>query len=191
MINLLYPNNIKKETSKIITYSNRGMDLEYLIDKANEYYIENDLAYIYKKPTPIGVVKVNYNNHGKRITDGYYKSPSTLDFNGLYKGYYIEFDAKETSNKTSFPISNIHPHQIKHIKNIYNHKGIVFLIIMMNNKYFLLPGKNFLNFLNKEKRKSIPYEYILNNSYEIKLSLKGLDYLPIIDQLIGGLYEKN
>ena len=45
------------------------MDLEYLIEQANDYYIDNDIAYIYKKPTPIGVVKVSYNSKGKRIND--------------------------------------------------------------------------------------------------------------------------
>ena len=109
------------------------MDLEYLIEQANDYYIDNDIAYIYKKPTPIGVVKVSYNSKGKRINDGYYKMPSTLDFNGLYKGYYVEFDAKVTQNKTSFPISNVHDHQIKHIRNINKHGGIVFLIIAIND----------------------------------------------------------
>ena len=183
---MLYPNNIKKSYSKTIDYSNRGMDLEYLIEQANEYYIENDIAYIYKKPTPIGVVKVIYENGGKRIHDGYYKTPSTLDFNGLYKGFYIEFDAKVTQNKTSFPLSNIHPHQINHIRNINKHGGIVFLIIMINSKYFLLNGKDFLDFIEKETRKSIPFEYLLKNAHEIKLSLKGLDYIKIVDQLIGG-----
>lgn len=183
---MLYPNNIKKDYAKITSYGNRGMDLEYLIEQANEYYIDNDIAYIYKKPTPIGVVKVSYSKGGKRIQDGFYKTPSTLDFNGLYKGHYIEFDAKETKNKTAFPISNVHEHQIKHIRNINNHGGIVFLIIMMNDKYFLLMGNTFLSFLDKEKRKSIPYEYLINNAYEIKLSLKGLDYLPILNQIIGG-----
>ena len=181
---MLYPNNIKKDYQKTTTYSNRGMDLEGLIESTNEYYRDNDIAYIYKKPTPIGVTKVAYSNKGKRIQDGYYKSPSTLDFNGLYKGYYIEFDAKVTENKTSFPISNVHPHQIKHIYNINKHGGIVFLIIMMNNKYFLLMGTTFLAFLNNNERKSIPYKYLEENAYEIKLSLKGLDYLKIIDQFM-------
>ena len=162
------------------------MDLEYLIEQANDYYIDNDIAYIYKKPTPIGVVKVSYNSKGKRINDGYYKMPSTLDFNGLYKGYYVEFDAKVTQNKTSFPISNVHDHQIKHIRNINKHGGIVFLIIAINDKYFLLMGSTFLNFLDNESRKSIPYEYLLNNAYEIKLGLKGLDYLKVLDKIIGG-----
>ena len=116
------------------------MELEYLIEQANIYYRDNDIAYIYKKPTPIRVVKTDYSSLGKRITDAFYEMPSTLDFNGIYKGRYIEFDAKETNNKTSFPISNVHDHQIKHIRNIYKHGGIVFLIISMNNKYFFAYG---------------------------------------------------
>lgn len=183
---MLYPGNIKKTYSKEISYKNRGMDLEYLIEQANTYYKDEDIAYIYKKPTPIKVVKAEYSNKGKRITDAFYEMPSTLDFNGLYKGYYIEFDAKVTENKTSFPISNVHPHQINHIKNIYNHQGIVFLIIMMNNLYYLLPGKRFLEFIEQEKRKSIPYDFIKENGYEIKLTLNGLDYIKVVDKLIGG-----
>ena len=183
---MLYPGNSKRLYTKEISYGNRGMDLEYLIEQANDYYIANDLAYIYKKPTPIGVTKVSYQNGGKRINDGYYKSPSTLDFNGLYKGRYIEFDAKETASKTSFPISNVHDHQIKHIRNIINHGGIAFLIIKMNANYYLLPGTVFINFLDNNDRKSIPYDYLVANSFTIKVSLKGLDYLPILDILIGG-----
>lgn len=188
---MLYPNNLKKTYTKEISHKNRGMDLEYLIELANSYYRDNDIAYIYKKPTPIKVVDVAYTSKGKRITDAFYETPSTLDFNGIYKGYYIEFDAKETKNKTSFPISNVHPHQIKHINNIFNHHGIVFLIIMINGKYFLLPGSKFIEFLNNESRKSIPYEYILDNALEITLSLKGLDYIKALDKIIGGNLWKN
>ena len=185
-----YPNNIKKTYQKEITYGNRGMDLEEIIEEANLYYRDNDLAYIYKKPTPIGINKVVYTNNDKRIKDAFFLAPSTLDFNGLYKGKYIEFDAKETKNKTSFPLSNIHEHQMEHIKNIYRHHGIVFLIISMNNKYILLPGKSIIEFLNKNTRKSIPYNYILENGYELEYNyLKGLDYLKIIDKLI--MEEKN
>ena len=135
---MLYPGGTKKTYKKEVSYKNRGMELEYLIEQANIYYRDNDIAYIYKKPTPIRVVKTDYSSLGKRITDAFYEMPSTLDFNGIYKGRYIEFDAKETNNKTSFPISNVHDHQIKHIRNIYKHGGIVFLIISMNNKYFML-----------------------------------------------------
>ncbi len=183
---MLYPNNIKKTYTKEIAYDNRGMELEYLIEKANSYYRDNDIAYIYKKPTPIKVVNVEYTNKGKRITDAFYETPSTLDFNGIYKGHYIEFDAKETKSKTSFPLGNVHHHQIKHIDNVTRHGGIAFLVIMMNNKFFLLPGNTFIKFINEEKRKSIPYEYLEKNALEIKLNLRGLDYIYLLDELIGG-----
>ena len=111
---MLYPGKIKKKYKKIISHKNRGLDLEYLINITNNYYLEKNIAVIYKKPTPITVHKVDYKQN--KVTEGYYKTPSTLDYNGIYKGKYIDFDAKETINKTSFPLSNIHAHQIKHIE---------------------------------------------------------------------------
>lgn len=178
---MLYPNNIKKTINNEISYKNRGMTLEYLIEKANIYYRDKDLAYIYKKPTPIKIVKTSYSKNGKRITDAFFEQPSTLDFNGIYEGRYIEFDAKETKNKTSFPLHNISPHQITHIRNILKSKGIVFLIIYMNDYYYILKGYDLINFIDNEKRKSIPYEYIKTKGINIKLTLNGLDYLSKID----------
>lgn len=180
---MLYPGDKHKQYKNVISYKNRGMDLEYLIEKANIYYRDNDIAYIYKKPTPIRVVKTSFSGNGKRITDAFYELPSTLDFNGLYKGKYIEFDAKETKNKTSFPLSNVHNHQILHIRNILNHGGVAFLIIYMNDYYYILPGDKFIWFIDNEKRKSIPYEYIKNNGINVKVTLNGLDYL----KEIGGI----
>ena len=114
-----YPNGIKKKIiSKNIDYKNRGMTLEEELNITNKYYIENDIAYIYKKPTPIKVVKATFENGIRVIKEAYYSEPSTTDYNGIYKGYYIDYEAKETTNKTSFPLANIHLHQIKHIKNI-------------------------------------------------------------------------
>ncbi len=167
------------------------MDLEYLIEITNEYYLDHDIAYIYKKPTPIGIVKVNYSL--KKIEEAYFQKASTLDYNGLYNGYYIEFDAKETKKKNYFPLANVHPHQIQHIRNIIKGKGIVFLLIMINDEYYVLNGQDFIAFVDADTRKSIPYEYIKTKGYELKYNFnKGLDYLKVIDKLIGdGIYEKN
>lgn len=186
-----YPNKIGKTYKKNISYANRGMDLENLINDTNDYLLTNDIAVIYKKPTPIGVVKVEYVGNKQVITKAYYSSPSTLDYNGIYKGRYIEFDAKETKNKTSFPLSNIHEHQIKHIERIIVHGGIAFLIISMNENYYLLPGDKLISFIKGETRKSIPYEYIKNNGYLLEYNYsKGLNYIKYID-IIGGIYEEN
>ena len=187
-----YPNKINKTYKKLINYGNRGMDLEELINESNKYYLENDIALIYKKPTPIGISKVKYENNKKIIVKSYFKEQSTLDYNGLYKGYYIDFDAKVTKNKTSFPLSNIHEHQIKHIKNVIKHKGYSFLIISMNGMYFLLPGTKLIEFIDTNTSKSIPFNYIKDNSYIIKEKINPpLDYIKELDLLIKeNNYEK-
>ena len=69
------------------SFANRGMALENDINETNKYYREYDIALVYKKPTPIRITKTNYQN--MRITDGFFECPSTLDYNGVYKGYYI------------------------------------------------------------------------------------------------------
>ena len=177
-----YPNNIKKTLKKNVNYANRGMDLENLINITNERYLEKNIAVIYKKPTPIQVVTYDYNS--KRITDAYYKSESTLDYNGVYKGYYIEFDAKNTNGK-SLPLTNIANHQIKHISKIINHQGIAFLIIMISNEIYLLSGKKLLDFIEKKERKSIPYDYIQKEGYKLKFNyLKGIEYIDAVEELI-------
>lgn len=180
-----YPNNIKKDYTKYtISHSNRGMDLENLINQSNDYYLKKDRALIYKKPTPIGVVDVSYKNHKKVIEKAYFKEQSTLDYNGLYRGKYIDFDAKETLNKTSFPLSNIHEHQINHIRNVIRHSGIAFLIIRMNGIVYLFPGENLIYYIDNEKRKSIAYQYIQENSCIIKEGYQPtLDYLKAVDEV--------
>jgi recombination protein U len=185
-----YPNKIKKEYNKPINYANRGMDLESIINDTNNYLLDKDIAIIYKKPTPIGIVDTCFKNNKKIITKAYFASPSTLDYNGLYKGKYIEFDAKSTENKTSFPLSNIHEHQILHIKNIIKHQGIVFLIIQMNNNFYLLNGIDLIDFINNNDRKSIPFNYIKEKGYLLEYNYnKGLNYLKYVD-IIGGFKDE-
>ncbi|MBP5679130.1 MAG: Holliday junction resolvase RecU [Bacilli bacterium] len=187
-----YPNGIKKETTidTQLSHSNRGMTLEYELNVSNEYYRDMDKAYIYKKPTPIKIVKVDYPSRDKTvIREAYFTVPSTTDYNGLYKGYYIDFEAKETKSKTSFALTNIHPHQIKHLENIDNHQGIAFLIVRFTslNKTYLLTAKKFLSYLKESEQKSIPLAYFQKEAYEIKDGYQPrIDYLKIVDQLLGG-----
>ncbi len=170
------------KNGKLISYGNRGMTLEEDINSTNEYYKENKIALIYKKPIPIKVLKVT--NDKKRIQDGFYEQKSTLDYSGIYKEKYIEFDAKETNNKTSLPLQNIHKHQIEHMKNVLYYGGITFLIVRFNyvNKTFILMGKDLIEFLNNNDRKSIPLTYFLKNCKQVELKYRPrIDYLKEID----------
>ena len=168
------------------TYANRGMGLENDINETNKYYLTYDIALIYKKPTPIRITKTNYKD--MRITDGFFETQSTLDYNGVYKGDYIEFDAKETNSSTSFPISNIHEHQLAYIRKVIKHQGIVFLIVRFNNlhKDFIISGNNLINYVDNTERKSIPLDYFENNCYKLDIKYAPrLDYIKIVDKLIN------
>ena len=190
-----YPNGIKKPNQKKekrnINYKNRGMTLEEDINISNEYYIEINKAFIYKKPTPIKITKVDYPSRDKAvIKEAFFTIPSTTDYNGLYRGKYIDFEAKETKSKTSFSLSNIHKHQIKHIRNIFNNSGIAFLIVRFTtlNETYLLMANDFINFIDNNNRKSIPIEYFKEHAFLLKDGYKPrIDYLEVIDSIIGGI----
>jgi len=164
-------------------YGNRGMVLESDINETNKYYLDNNIAVIYKKPTPIKILHLDYSTN--KITNAFFETQSTLDYNGVYKGKYIEFDAKETKNKTSFPLSNIHNHQIKHMEMIIKNDGICFLIVrfVSLNKTFVIFGDEILEFIKKENRKSIPLSYFEEKckTLELKYSPR-LDYIKVIKE---------
>lgn len=175
-------------------HNNRGMNLENDINSSNQYYADTKKAFIYKKPTPIKIVKVDYPSKKNRIgniiiKEAYFESPSTTDYNGLYKGKYIDFEAKETNNKEYFPLENIHKHQIQHLRNIYENNGICFLIVRFieYNKTYLLFAKDFFEFIDTNKRKSIPIDYFKEKGYKIEEKYSPrLDYLKVIDKYMEG-----
>ena len=55
-MNRLYRTSIN---NKYQSHSNRGMVLENDLNATNEYYLLNNVAVIYKKPTPITINKVD------------------------------------------------------------------------------------------------------------------------------------
>jgi recombination protein U len=185
-----YPTAIKKKITKITNYANRGMTLESDLNITNTYYLDNDIAVIYKKPTPIKIVKVCFDaKKNAIIKEAYFKLPSTTDYNGIYKGKYIDFEAKEVMSKI-FPIANINKHQIDHIRSIIKHGGIAFIIVRFNvlNKTYIYKGEDLISFIDSETRKSIPWEafqtkgYLINEGY-----MPRIDYMKIIENIyLGG-----
>ena len=158
-----------------------------MINDSNDYYLAHNIAVIHKKPIPIQIVKVDYpSRSGAVIKEAYYKVPSTTDYNGIYKGIHLDFEAKETSNKTSFPFNNIHTHQIDHLKSIMDHGGVSFVLIYfkVHDEIYLLETKYIIKYYEraKEGRKSITYDEIKENGYLIKESIAPrIDYLSIIE----------
>lgn len=170
---ILKTNNISKDKKLNLKASfsaaNRGMNLEENINISNEYYLNEKIALITKRPTPINVIKVDY-KHGKKIVDAYFEKQSTTDYNGIYNKKYLDFEAKSTKSRTSLPLANIEKHQIEHLKRVVYFGGIAFFIIQFEtlNEVYFLDAKYVINFYENSIRKSIPYTEIKNNGLLIK-----------------------
>ena len=183
---------IKKKTTKkegtkrhILSAANRGMVLENELNDSCLYYREKEMAIIYKRPTPINIVKVDYSK-GAIITNAFFEKQSTTDYNGVYNGKYIDFEAKSTQSKTSFPLSNIAPQQIEHLRNVKKHGGIAFFLINCYalGEVYMLDAEFVCDFYEEKPRKSIPFSLIKEKGYLVKEAYRPrFDYLPLIDEV--------
>lgn len=139
-------------------YAKRGMSLEDEINHSNQYYLARHIAVIHKKPTPIQLVKVDYPKRSAAvIKEAYFRRPSTTDYNGVYRGYYIDFDAKETRNKNSFPLKNFHPHQIQHMRECVAQGEFVLLSLNLRSLtcYTCFPLPTYLNIGTNSKTAAV------------------------------------
>src|SRR5699024_5908706 len=122
------------------------------------------------------------------ITEGYFQQSSTTDYNGIYRGKYIDFEVKETRNKTLFPLNNIHDHQMQHMKSILKHDGICFIIVRFSiyDENYFVPLEDIIPYWNEreKERNSIPYKDFEKIGYLIPFSYQArIDYLKIINHL--------
>lgn len=164
------------------TNSNRGMLLEDLINYANEYYRKNNYALIYKKPTPIKINKTRRIGKSTHILDAFFEKPSTTDYNGIYKKLYLDFEAKQTNSRTSFPLNNISDNQIEHLIKVEELGGISFIIVMFSyfNEAYILKTSYLINFIGNKK--SIPYKFFKENGIKIcSIYNNPFDYLMAVD----------
>ena len=161
----------------------RGSSLEDLINMTNEKYRSQKLGLIQKIPTPIKPIQIDHDKH--QITLAYFEQRSTVDYIGAVQGIPVCFDAKECQSST-FPIQNIHEHQIVFMEDFERQGGVAFLIIHFTsvNKYYYLRFKKIVEFWNRSKtgrRKSFTIEE-MEADFEIPASGIYLHYLTSLQK---------
>ena len=138
----------------------RGSTLEDLLNRTNEKYLENNLALIQKIPTPI--TPINIDKDSRHITLAYFDQKSTVDYIGVVQGIPVCFDAKECNTDT-FPLANIHEHQVEFMRHFEEQNGISFILISYThkNEFYYLRFQDLLRFWKRAAeggRKSFRYE---------------------------------
>lgn len=163
----------------------RGQAFEYTLDYTNQIYKNKGIALINKRPTPVKVIR----SKGTKVLSGFFEAKSTVDYDGIYNGKAIYFEAK-TTKLPRFPLDMIHDHQIKHLNQVEKQGAISFLIVEMRSiqDVFLIPNNMLQKYIKDAKkggRKSIPiddleiYAHLVESGNGVPL-----DYLSVLDKLI-------
>lgn len=164
----------------------RGSLLEELINRSNEVYRTAGLALVQKIPTPITPVEMGKNH--RCITLAYFEKQSTVDYIGAVQGIPVCFDAKECASDT-FPLVNIHGHQLAFMRAFEQQRGISFLLISFTTRgeYYLLPYEELTRYAARMEaggRKSFTYEE-MNKQFPIReTAAVPLHYLEALDQYL-------
>lgn len=134
-------------------------ELESRVRAANLQYRKNKIAVIQKLEVPIRMTQ-----------QGMVATLSTVDFYGVFsysnrtqrRGIPIAFDAKECESTTSFPLKNIHQHQLEYLK-LWTHCGglgffLVHFKLLHTDEAFITPVSLVEKYWDDVNgRKSIPY----------------------------------
>jgi recombination protein U len=169
-----------------MSQGNRGMAFEMMLNLINQMYRKQKIALVNKRPTPVKVLK----SKGTKVLSGYYEAPSTVDYDGIYRGRPIVFEAKSVG-VDRFDLKNLHQHQFDYLQWVDNHGGISFVLIEFRTtkQVFFVPFstiKHYFYHASKGGRKSIPLADLEVYAYEVKRTKRStLDYLEWVDKLIG------
>lgn len=167
----------------------RGSGLEERINFTNELYRNKKLALIQKIPTPIKPIEIDKDT--RHITLAYFDQKSTVDYIGTVQGIPVCFDAKESAADT-FPLQNIHPHQVQFMTEWEEQNGIAFIILYYSHREeaYYLPMREILLFWRRGEnggRKSFTYEEI-DKAY--KISVSGGIYLHYLEKIQQDMDER-
>lgn len=160
----------------------RGSALESLVNRTNEQYAKKGLALIQKVPTPITPVRIDKEH--RHITLAYFEQKSTVDYIGAVQGVPVCFDAKECAANT-FPLANVHPHQIRFMRDFERQGGVSFLLIFFNHldRLYYLRLEKLLEFWERMEaggRKSFTIQELEPEFY---LESRGAVLVPYLDGL--------
>ncbi len=167
---------------------NRGMAFEKLINLSNEMYQREGVALINKRATPVKVLK----STGGRVLNGFYEAKSTVDYDGVYKGRAVAFEAKSTQSLTRFDLSNIAQHQLDYLEKAEKMEAICFFLIEFSKDQtiFLVPASVIQSYVRMSHqpngKKSISradfdiYGYLVEQTERAPV-----DYLQYVDESVS------
>ena len=173
--------DIKKKIPKS-SYQNRGLKFEEKIQHKCDELRKNKVALLSKVPTEWKVVR-----RGAYIVKAFTVAESRfVDFVGCNnKGQAIGIEAKETSNKTSFPFGNIKESQFSFFGLWCGLGAIGYYIVHFkeHEKVFLVKATDLEEIKDTIGRKSVPYKMFCEDDRFIELDYEKLNFEDYINNI--------
>ncbi len=168
----------------------RGSTFEDAINRSNDTYKELGLCLIQKVPTPITPINIDHST--RHITLAYFDQKSTVDYIGVVQGVAVCFDAKECATDT-FPLANIHPHQVAFMRDFEKQDGVAFILIYYSEKDMIYYMKfcelaNFWERMEKGGRKSFRFDELDEENFILP---KNGILVPYLDGIARDLDSRN
>ena len=160
----------------------RGSTLEELINQTISKYRDQGLALIQKVPTPI--TPINIDKETRHITLAYFDRKSTVDYLGVVQGVPVCFDAKECAEDT-FPLQNIHEHQVRFMTDFEKQEGVAFLILFFTSRqeFYYMPYAEMMEFWNRMERGGRKSFLISELDPDYYMDVRNDSFLTILDAL--------
>ncbi|MGI6117858.1 MAG: Holliday junction resolvase RecU [Bilifractor sp.] len=168
----------------------RGSLLEEMINLTNETYRSRGLALIQKIPTPITPIEID--RESRHITLAYFDQKSTVDYIGAVQGVPVCFDAKECKTDT-FPLANIHPHQIEFMKLFERQQGVAFLLLYFSTRdeYYYLRFREMMKFVGRAEEGGPKHFHLEELDPSYFLQRKGDLFVPYLDGIQKDLLSRD
>lgn len=164
----------------------RGMAFENLLEYTNNVYANKGKAIITKRATPMKIISKT-RMPGQHIC--VFDKKSTVDYDGVYRGHSIQFEAKSTQEKR-FPLDMITKDQVTFLNKAEKQGAICFVLIELRTlkSIYLVTNRMLQKYIRDAKnggRKSIPLDDLEVYAWLVE-SNNGfpLDYLSIVDRLL-------
>lgn len=145
------------------------------------------MALINKRPTPVKVIK----SKASQVIKGFYEAKSTVDYDGVYKGRAIAFEAKSTENPGRFDLKNIAQHQLDYLEKAEKMGAICFFLIEFSKdkSIFVVPLsviQSYIRMSHQPKgKKSIPRADFDIYGYLVEQTERSpIDYLQYVDEAV-------
>jgi len=141
---------------RALSYANRGLALEEIIETANSRYAEKEIAVIDKQHTKW--LPIRDSKTGK-IASAKVERKATVDFRGTVKGLGgVSFDVKETSSDRWY-LRELQPHQVEHLQKCQAVGDYCFVLIAFwkYNSFSILSFEEYKMLVN-EGIKSIRHD---------------------------------